>query len=416
MFWQQWQEHRDQLYRCCLTLMNFNATDAEDVLSQAMLKAWEKVQKYAGKIDNWKAWLMQLTHNFCIDIIRQRSRAATGVDSLEWVGETDIGTASAMETPEKALEREEKARMIEEAIASLPERLRHTFILHFYQQRTHHEIAEVQGITYDNVCKRISLARKLLKQQLSSYFRGTDGEVRETRESPTIGETGEKQQIIEDREKKALETETVSAEKESVEEVEAETLEFVDSSVEPRELVSQTVEETATVLVEKCVEVVKAEVPEFVESCVEPRELVSQTITEVANRSSEFPLVLKLLAVRVSEPPVLLPSSILDDTKSGLTTLFIRVLKVFPILKSLSQWGYMRRIWDRTLADTGGGMWRVRSPLNSHLAGFSRKVPCGCWQNLVLFFAQPLASKVNGLIVRLPFLLLGSFRIASFLE
>ena len=376
MFWQQWQEHRDQLYRCCLTLMNFNATDAEDVFSQAMLKAWEKVQKHAGKIDNWKAWLMQLTRNFCIDIIRQRSRAATGVDSLEWVGETEkIGTASAMETPEKALEREEKARVIEEAIASLPERLRDTFILHFYQQRTHHEIAEAQGITYDNVCKRISLARKLLKQQLSSYFRETDGEVRETRESPTIGETGEKQQRIEPKEKKALETETVSAEKESVEEVEAETLEFVDSSVEPRELVSQTVEETATVLVEKCVEVVKAEVPEFVESCVEPRELVSQTITEVANRSSELPLVLKLLAVRVSEPPVLLPSSILDDTKSGLTTLFIRVLKVFPILKSLSQWGYIRRIWDRTLADTGGGMWRVRSPLDSHLASFSRKFP-----------------------------------------
>ena len=376
MFWQQWQEHRDQLYRCCLTLMNFNATDAEDVFSQAMLKAWEKVQKHAGKIDNWKAWLMQLTRNFCIDIIRQRSRAATGVDSLEWVGETEnIGTASAMETPEKALEREEKARVIEEAIASLPERLRDTFILHFYQQRTHHEIAEAQGITYDNVCKRISLARKLLKQQLSSYFRGTDGEVRETRESPTIGETGEKQQIIEAREKKALETETVSAEKESIEEVEAETPESVNGSVERRELVSQTIQETATVSAQKCVEVVLAEIPEFVESFVEPRELVSQTITEVANRSSELPLVLKLLAVRVSEPPVLLPSSILDDTKSGLTTLFIRVLKAFPILKNLSQWGYIRRIWDRTLADTGGRMRRVRSPLDSHLASFSRKFP-----------------------------------------
>ncbi|NEO98360.1 MAG: sigma-70 family RNA polymerase sigma factor [Symploca sp. SIO2E9] len=41
-------------------------------------------------------------------------------------------------------------------IASLPERLRNTFRLHFYQQRTHTEIAEEQGITYDNVCKRIS--------------------------------------------------------------------------------------------------------------------------------------------------------------------------------------------------------------------------------------------------------------------
>ena len=49
-FWQQWQEMRDQLCHCCLKYMNFNPTDAEDALSQAMFKAWEKVQKYAGKI------------------------------------------------------------------------------------------------------------------------------------------------------------------------------------------------------------------------------------------------------------------------------------------------------------------------------------------------------------------------------
>jgi len=176
-FWQQWHSLQDQLYRCCLKLMNFNATDAEDALSQAMLKAWEKVQKYAGKIDNLKAWLMQLTRNFCIDIIRQRAKGAAGVESLEWVGATDhVDTASAVDTPEKALEKAEKATVIEEAIASLPERLRDTFILHFYQQRSHTEIAEIQSITYDNVCKRISLARKQLKEKLSSYFHGIDGD------------------------------------------------------------------------------------------------------------------------------------------------------------------------------------------------------------------------------------------------
>ena len=68
-FWQLWQEMQDQLYRCCLRLMNFNSTDAEDALSQAMLKAREKVLRYAGKIRNLKAWLMQVTRNLCIDII-----------------------------------------------------------------------------------------------------------------------------------------------------------------------------------------------------------------------------------------------------------------------------------------------------------------------------------------------------------
>lgn len=45
-FWQFWQQYQDDLYRCCLKWMSGNPTDAEDALSRAMLKAWEKVQKY----------------------------------------------------------------------------------------------------------------------------------------------------------------------------------------------------------------------------------------------------------------------------------------------------------------------------------------------------------------------------------
>ena len=69
-FWRQWQQYRDYLYRCCIKWMGGNPTDAEDALSRAMLKAWEKVQKYAGEIANFKGWLTTLTHNLCVDIHR----------------------------------------------------------------------------------------------------------------------------------------------------------------------------------------------------------------------------------------------------------------------------------------------------------------------------------------------------------
>ena len=108
VFLEKWTKYQDQLYRCCLKLMNSNPTDAEDALSQAMLKAWEKVQKYAGKIANFKAWLFKLTRNLCIDIIRQRSRGAAGVESIEWVGETDeMGIASTVASPERFLEKKD---------------------------------------------------------------------------------------------------------------------------------------------------------------------------------------------------------------------------------------------------------------------------------------------------------------------
>ncbi|NER19561.1 MAG: sigma-70 family RNA polymerase sigma factor [Symploca sp. SIO1C2] len=225
-FWQQWQESRDQLYRCCLKMMNFNPTDAEDALSQAMVKAWEKVQKFGEKITNLKAWLYQVTRNFCIDLIRKGSCGAVGVESMEWVGNTEgVTTTGTVECPESVLEREERSERIRGAIAELPEKCRETFILHFYRELSHTEIAEQQGISYDNVCKRISLARKQLKEKLSPYFRESESEVGTNSHSslqmsgssqfPTPEENGEKEQQIRSQdEKNVLETETVSVESE----------------------------------------------------------------------------------------------------------------------------------------------------------------------------------------------------------
>ncbi|NEP82946.1 MAG: sigma-70 family RNA polymerase sigma factor, partial [Okeania sp. SIO3B3] len=177
-FWQVWCDHRDRLYRCCLRLMNCNQTDAEDALSEAMLKALHKVRKFAGKIANLPAWLMTLTRNLCLDIIRKRSRGAVGVDDIEWVGDSgEMGVASAVELPEQVLERNERSVVIRQAIASLPEGMRKTFILHFYQELSYQEIVERQGISIDCVYKRISQARKKLKEMLSRYFIDFDGSV-----------------------------------------------------------------------------------------------------------------------------------------------------------------------------------------------------------------------------------------------
>ena len=225
-FWQQLLESRAQLYRCCLKMMNYNPMDAEDALSQAIVKAWERVQKFGEKITNLKAWLYQVTRNFCIDIIRKSSCGAVGVESIEWVGNTEgINTTGKVECPESVLDREERFARIGGAIAQLPEKLRETFILHFYRELSHKEIAEKQGISYDNVCKRISLARKRLKQKLSAYFRDSESEVgekghsslqmSESSQSPTPEENGEvQQQKVEPDEKNVSERETVSVESE----------------------------------------------------------------------------------------------------------------------------------------------------------------------------------------------------------
>ncbi len=187
-FWQVWEQYRDYLYRCCIKWMGGNLTDAEDALSRAMLKAWEKVQKYAGEIANFKAWLTRLTHNLCVDIYRERDRGANRVEDIEAIPE-ERGLVSFDDTPEIAMDTGEKRIVIRRAIANLPTRLRETFILHFYNELSYPEIAQQQEISYQNVCKRISQARAVLREELRGYFIGEDGTETELSVTPTLAAT-----------------------------------------------------------------------------------------------------------------------------------------------------------------------------------------------------------------------------------
>ncbi len=53
-FWQLWLLHKDYLYYRCLSWMGSNHTEAKNLLSQASLKAYEKLPHYASKIINVK--------------------------------------------------------------------------------------------------------------------------------------------------------------------------------------------------------------------------------------------------------------------------------------------------------------------------------------------------------------------------
>ncbi|MEM1170517.1 MAG: RNA polymerase sigma factor [Cyanobacteria bacterium P01_H01_bin.35] len=172
-FWQQWLKYQNYLYSCCVKWMGGNRTDAEDALSRAMLKAWEKEQKNAAKIYNSKAWLTKLTYNLCVDLHREHIRGANRVDNIEdYASAEEQRLVSLDERPDYSVEAEEKSVVIRRAIDNLPTRMRETFILHLYQQLSHQEIAQKQNISYDNVCKRVSQARNILRKELREYFIG----------------------------------------------------------------------------------------------------------------------------------------------------------------------------------------------------------------------------------------------------
>lgn len=172
-FWKLFEQHRNYLFRCCVKWMNGNSIEAEDLLSRAIIKAWEKIKQNTVVIDNFKAWLTKLTYNLCIDLHRQHNRNTKKIESLDTVCSTQQEEWVSQEsTPFLSATRRETAQFLRTAIENLPPRLREVFVLLADQELSYQEIAQHLNISYDNVRKRISQARKILREQLQEYEGG----------------------------------------------------------------------------------------------------------------------------------------------------------------------------------------------------------------------------------------------------
>ncbi|MGK7901501.1 MAG: RNA polymerase sigma factor [Hormoscilla sp.] len=170
-YWQQALKLQKRLLSICRAIFKGNSHDAEDAVQSALIKGAQKYPKHADRIKNFTAWLIGLTKNFCIDLINIRDKQATGVDDIELVNALGgIDRYSDDDTPVQMLVSDEEYAYIDDAIACLPDTLRETYSLHYYEELSNTEIADRQEITKDNVYQRISRAKKMLVAKLRGYF------------------------------------------------------------------------------------------------------------------------------------------------------------------------------------------------------------------------------------------------------
>jgi RNA polymerase sigma-70 factor (ECF subfamily) len=141
-----------------------SATDAEDVVQEACLRAFRGIQGYAG--GNARAWLLTITRHAAFTwLAKNRSSALVVVDDLEEAERKGISHGLQMEpsnTPEAALIAKADASLLQSAIAQLPVPFRETLVLRDVQGLDYREIAEVTKVPIGTVMSRLARARRRL--------------------------------------------------------------------------------------------------------------------------------------------------------------------------------------------------------------------------------------------------------------
>src|SRR5579883_2569404 len=164
--------YEQQLFRTALALVK-NEAEAEDVVQDAVLKAYRKLASFRGDA-KFSTWLISITLNEARGRLRKQGRVA--MDSLDEKREenseyTPAALTDWREVPLEALERQEIRALVQQAVAELPETFRQVVILRDMEELSVNETAEALGISISLVKVRLHRARLLLQKRLVPLLR-----------------------------------------------------------------------------------------------------------------------------------------------------------------------------------------------------------------------------------------------------
>jgi len=161
------QKAQFQLYKLYYKAM-FNTSfrivndrmEAEDVMQEAFLKAFDKIDTYSGRV-SFGAWLKRIVINHSLDEIKKKKLEFESVEEGNRPGEIK-------EEKEDEDEREiyEQIETIKETINELPDGYRIVLSLYLLEGYDHEEIAEILNMSSSTSRSQYTRAKYKLKQQL----------------------------------------------------------------------------------------------------------------------------------------------------------------------------------------------------------------------------------------------------------
>jgi RNA polymerase sigma-70 factor, ECF subfamily len=141
------ERHSHNVFRLAYR-MTGNQHDAEEVVQEAFLRAYQKLGQFAARA-NFGTWVYRIAANYAIDRLRQRQKeesrrempSAEGRDGMEDDPITRV--ADEAPTPERLTQSMELGRHMEQALAALSHAERTAFVMRHWEGCGIEEIAAV---------------------------------------------------------------------------------------------------------------------------------------------------------------------------------------------------------------------------------------------------------------------------------
>jgi len=141
------------MYSICLRILN-DETEAEDVMQEAFLSAFKKIESYKGEV-SFGAWLKKIVINRSLDHLKKSK-----------VKFEEINERTAQIEDYQMEMKEVDIKILKNAIQSLPDGYRVILSLYLIEGYDHEEISQILGISNSNSRTQFLRAKNKLREIL----------------------------------------------------------------------------------------------------------------------------------------------------------------------------------------------------------------------------------------------------------
>ncbi len=158
--------YKNLVFTLCLRLLK-NREEAEEVAQDSFVKIYKSLNKFKGEA-KFSTWVYRVTYNNCLDFLKAKKRKLQelSVDAYDGFEIEDLDNAIDI------LEEKERESAILSCINMLNEDDAFLLTLHYYEDQSVKEIAEIMNLSVANVKVKLYRGRKqlavFLKRRLSN--------------------------------------------------------------------------------------------------------------------------------------------------------------------------------------------------------------------------------------------------------
>jgi RNA polymerase sigma-70 factor (ECF subfamily) len=155
-------EHKDAIYRQMLRVCG-NHEDAEDVLIEALLKAYCSLQQLRDS-ESFRAWLAQIARRVCWQL--KEREALLPLLQLSELKEDGMDLRDQAASPEEFAATAQMRQLLKNAVAQLTPDFRAVYELRDIEELPGEEVARRLGISLRAMKSRLHRARTILRERM----------------------------------------------------------------------------------------------------------------------------------------------------------------------------------------------------------------------------------------------------------